>query len=142
MHAARLLVVVAALLSARPAVADDKDDDDDDDDLAESPTSTKLERRELDRRPHLRTSDLLRQVPGLYTLAHGGQAPQYLVRGFAAGHGDDLGVLVDGVPINIGSHAYDHGYADTQFLIADTIESIALHEGAYAARFGSYSVAG
>jgi hypothetical protein len=64
------------------------------------------------------------------------------VRGFDAGQGAEVGVIVDGVPFNIGSHAFAHGYAETQFLIADAVDSIALHEGAYAARFGSYSVAG
>src|SRR6185503_16009208 len=104
------VIVVAALASAGEADAD-PDQRDDDAPIA-SATSTKLERKELERRPHLRASDVLRHVPGLATLSHGGQAQQFLVRGFAAGHGADLGVVVDGVPINIGSHAYAHGYAD------------------------------
>ena len=133
-----MLVVIAVLATARLALADDTDDTDE---PVAAVTSTKLERRELERRPHLRASDLLRHLAGLTTLVHGGQAPQFLVRGFAASQGE-LGVFIDGVPINIGSHAYVHGYADTQFLIADAIESIALYEGAYAPRYGSYSVAG
>ncbi|HEY5920397.1 MAG TPA: TonB-dependent receptor [Kofleriaceae bacterium] len=145
----RLIVLVAVLASARDVAADDGDDKsgdqskaDDEDEPAASVVSTKLERRELERRPHLRASDLLRHVPGLAALAHGGHAPQLLVRGFNAGQGAEVGVVVDGVPINIGSHAFAHGYAETHFLIADTIDSIALYEGAYAPRYGSYSVAG
>ncbi|HUS29505.1 MAG TPA: TonB-dependent receptor [Kofleriaceae bacterium] len=149
MRAAGLITIVAALASTHSAAADDAADDDAADDAEDdvdepiaSATSTTLHRRELDHRPHLRARELLRNVPGLYTLWVGAQAPQYLARGYAAGQGADLGVLVDNVPINIGSHAFAHGYADPNFLIADTISSIALHEGAYASRFGSYSVAG
>ena len=139
----RAAVLIAVLATVSVARADDADDviDDADEPLA-SMTSTKLERAELERRPHWRAIDLLRHVPGLATLAHGGQAPQFFVRGFEASEGADLAVLADGIPINVGSHAFQHGYADTQFLIADAIDSVSLHEGAYAPRFGSYTVAG
>lgn len=124
------------MVGARIAAAEEADEP------AASVTSPKLTRTDLENRPNNRPSDLVRHVPGLVAIARGGQADQLLVRGFDAGQGKDLGVVVDDVPINIGSHAYAHGYADTHFVIPETIESVALHQGAYAARFGSYSAAG
>jgi TonB dependent receptor/TonB-dependent Receptor Plug Domain len=107
-----------------------------------SVTSTRLLRRELDRRLHLRPRDLLRHVPGLVAIARSGAATQMLVRGFDAGQGAELEVTVDGVPINLGSQASSHGHADTQFVIADTVESLALYEGNYAARQNDFATAG
>ncbi len=124
------------VVSARIAAAEEADEP------AASVTSPTLTREDLENRPRNRPTDLVRHVPGLVAIARGGQADQLLVRGFDAGQGKDIGVLVDGVPINIGSHAYAHGYADTHFVIPETVESVALHQGAYAARFGSYSAAG
>ncbi|HWO18784.1 MAG TPA: TonB-dependent receptor [Kofleriaceae bacterium] len=117
-------------------------DAEDSDPLAASVTSTRLSRRELDRRLHLRPRDLLRHVPGLVAIARSGAATQMLVRGFDAGQGAELEVTVDGVPINLGSHASSHGHADTQFVIADTVESLALYEGNYAARQNELATAG
>ena len=109
---------------------------------AASTTSTVLSREELDRRPGNRTSDLLRHVPGLAAIGQGGQADQLLLRGFDAEQGSGVGVEVDGVPINLPSHASSHGYADTHFLIPDTVDEVALYQGAYAPRYGSFSSAG
>jgi outer membrane receptor protein involved in Fe transport len=140
------LIAVLALASARIAIAEDaeppKSEPEEPDEPAASVTSTTLSRSDLADRPIHRPTDLVRHVPGLVAIGRDGQADQLLLRGFDAGQGKDLGVLVDDVPINIGSHAYAHGYADTHFVIPETVESVALHQGAYAARFGSYSAAG
>lgn len=114
------------------------------DDPLESATSTEVDRPQLDDEPNGRPIDLLRHMPGLYALlvAGGGQADRLLVRGYDARQGAELAVVVDGVPINAAGHAVDHGYADTNFLIPDTVQSIALHEGPYAARFGDFATAG
>jgi hypothetical protein len=105
-------------------------------------TSTRLGRRELDHRLHIRPRDLLRHVPGLVAIARSGVATQMLVRGFDAGQGAALEVTADGVPLNLGSHAYSHGHADTQFMIADTVASLTLYEGSYAARQNELATAG
>ncbi|MDQ3334680.1 MAG: TonB-dependent receptor plug domain-containing protein [Myxococcota bacterium] len=127
-----------ALLVLVPASA--MADDDDDDPPPRSVTSTTLTREQLERRPHRRTTDLLRHLPELTTLSQGGGAEQFLLRGSA--ESGTVYVVVDGVPITLGSHAFAHGYADTHFVMPDTVERIALHAGAYAARYGSSAVAG
>jgi TonB-dependent receptor-like protein len=125
------VLAIARLASADPAPL-------------ESATSTELTREDLQRRPHARVLDVLRQLPGVYAIvtAGGGQAEQLIARGFDARQGADVAVLVDGVPVNAPGHAADHGYADLHFLIADAIASIALHEGPYAARAGDFATAG
>ncbi|MBA3453656.1 MAG: TonB-dependent receptor [Deltaproteobacteria bacterium] len=138
-------VIAMLLLVGRGRAAADREPprpDEGGDEPVASVTSPTLTSDDLARRPIHRTTDLLRHVPGLVAIGRAGQADQLLVRGFDAGQGKDLGVLVDGVPINIGSHAYAHGYADTHFVIPETVGSVSLYQGAYAARFGSYSAAG
>ena len=126
---------IAVLLVPASAIADDPEDD-----PPRSVTSSTLTREDLERRPHRRTTDLLRHVPELTTLSQGGGAEQFLLRGSA--ESGTLHVVVDGVPITLGTHAFAHGYADTHFVIPDTVERVDLHLGAYAARFGSSAVAG
>lgn len=141
----RTLAWLVLVVGARIAAADDAPPTSihkEPDEPAASVTSTTLWRTDLENRPNNRPTDLVRHVPGLVAIARGGQADQLMVRGFDAGQGKDIGVLVDDVPINLGSHAYAHGYADTHFVIPETVESVALYQGAYAARFGSYSAAG
>jgi hypothetical protein len=150
---ARACAWLAGILAAIPfpmrAAADSAEDtedagatEEDGDRAAASVTSTRLTRRELDHRPHLRPRDLLRHVPGLVAIVRGGATTQLLARGLDAGQGAELEVTVDGVPINLGSHAFSHGHADTQFMIADTVASLALHEGNYAAWQGELATAG
>ncbi len=109
-----------------------------------SAASSQLSRATLDERAHGRTVDLLRHLPGLYAigLAGGGRAEAYLTRGFDAGSGRELAVLVDGVPVNLAGPGADHGYADTQFVLPDAVASVALHLGPYAARHGNFATAG
>src|SRR5262249_49402041 len=40
------------------------------------------------------------------------------------------------------SHAHGQGYADTHFLIPETIDRVDVHKGPYAARFGDFYTAG
>jgi outer membrane cobalamin receptor len=68
--------------------------------------------------------DLLRLVPGLFIAQHqgGGKAEQIFLRGFDADHGTDVNISVDGLPVNMVSHAHGQGYADMHFIIPETIE--------------------
>jgi hypothetical protein len=130
---------LALVLVAGTAAADAPDDAP----LA-SAASTALTRAELDERAHSRTVDLLRHLPGLHAFQvdGGGQAEAYLVRGFDARSGLDLAVTVDGVPVNAAGPGLDHGYADTQLVIADTVERVALQLGPYDVRRGDFATAG
>jgi outer membrane cobalamin receptor len=70
--------------------------------------------KDFELRPQGRPADVLRLIPGLIINQHqgGGKAEQYLIRGFDADHGTDLALFVDGLPVNLRSHAHGQGYAD------------------------------
>lgn len=89
-------------------------------------------------------ADVLRGVPGLVIAQHagGGKSDQYLIRGFDADHGTDVLLAVDGVPVNMVSHAHGQGYADLHFVIPETIERVDVHKGPYYAEFGNLATAG
>lgn len=135
-RAAVALALVAGTAAADPAPADDEP-------LA-SAASSALTRAQLDERAHTRTIDLLRHLPGLHAFQvdGGGQAEAYLVRGFDARSGLELAVTVDGVPVNAAGPGLDHGYADTQAVIADTVARVALNLGPYDVRRGDFASAG
>jgi hypothetical protein len=111
---------------------------------AESASSIHLDRGKLGTRSRTQMSDILRQVPGLMVSQHGGggKADQYFIRGFDADHGTDIAVFADGVPVNLTSHGHGQGYADTHWMIPETIDSVDVHKGPYAARFGDFYTAG
>lgn len=77
---------------------------------------------DLQLRPLGSSQDLLRMVPGLFIGQHagGGKAEQIFMRGFDIDHGTDFAIYVDGMPVNMTSHAHGQGYADLHFLIPDS----------------------
>ncbi|MGI4872816.1 MAG: TonB-dependent receptor [Janthinobacterium lividum] len=95
-------------------------------------------------RPLNSAQDLLRLVPGLFIAQHagGGKAEQIFVRGFDADHGTDFAVSLDGLPVNMVSHAHGQGYADFHFVIPETVEQLKVYKGPYTARFGDFATAG
>jgi outer membrane receptor protein involved in Fe transport len=111
---------------------------------AESASSVHFTAKELQRRPHSQPSDLLRQIPGLVVAQHagGGKSDQYFLRGFDADHGTDVALFLDGVPVNMTSHGHGQGYADSHWMIPETIGSVDMHKGPYAARYGDFYTAG
>jgi outer membrane receptor protein involved in Fe transport len=100
--------------------------------------------RDFELRPQGRPADVLRLVPGLIINQHqgGGKAEQYLLRGFDADHGTDLAIFVDGVPVNLRSHAHGQGYADLHFLIPETVRAVDVLKGPYFPEFGDFGTAG
>ena len=74
--------------------------------------------------------------------AGGGKAEQIFLRGFDADHGTDVSVNVDGMPVNIVSHAHGQGYSDLHFVIPETINNIDFGKGAYYADRGDFNTAG
>ncbi|KAA9338630.1 TonB-dependent receptor [Hymenobacter busanensis] len=95
-------------------------------------------------RPVNSAQDLLRLVPGLFIAQHagGGKAEQIFLRGFDSDHGTDFAVSLDGVPVNMVSHAHGQGYADFHFVIPETIEQLRVYKGPYTARFGDFATSG
>jgi outer membrane receptor protein involved in Fe transport len=94
--------------------------------------------------PHGRPADVLRLVPGLIMSQHqgGGKAEQYMLRGFDADHGTDVALFVDGMPVNLRSHAHGQGYADLHFLIPETIKQVDAFKGPYHVEYGDFATAG
>ncbi|WP_153795840.1 TonB-dependent receptor [Foetidibacter luteolus] len=95
-------------------------------------------------RPVRTSQDLLRCVPGLFIAQHagGGKAEQIFLRGFDIDHGTDVNISVDGIPVNMVSHAHGQGYADLHFLIPETIEKLDFGKGPYYTGKGDFTTAG
>jgi hypothetical protein len=94
--------------------------------------------------PRRSAEDLLTLVPGLLVSNHGGEghAPTLFLRGFAAGEGQDVEVLVDGIPLNEPSNAHGHGYADARFVIPELVAGLRIQPGPFDPRQGDFAVAG
>lgn len=90
------------------------------------------------------SQEILRKVPGLVIGQHagGGKAEQIFLRGFDADHGTDVAISVDGMPVNMVSHAHGQGYADLHFVIPETIDNIDFGKGPYYANKGDFNTAG
>lgn len=99
---------------------------------------------DLQTRPVNSSQEILRKVPGLFIGQHagGGKAEQIFLRGFDIDHGTDIALSVDGMPVNMVSHAHGQGYADLHFVIPETIEKIDFGKGSYYADKGNFATAG
>ncbi|MFN8241756.1 MAG: TonB-dependent receptor [Bacteroidales bacterium] len=95
-------------------------------------------------KPLKSSEDLLTMVPGLFISQHqgGGKAEQIFLRGFDCDHGTDVAVSVDGMPVNMVSHAHGQGYADLHFLIPETVDEMEVNKGPYLAGIGDFYTAG
>ncbi len=99
---------------------------------------------DLQTRPVNSSQEILRKVPGLFIGQHagGGKAEQIFLRGFDIDHGTDIAIAVDGIPVNMPSHAHGQGYADLHFVIPETIDKIDFGKGSYYASKGNFATAG
>lgn len=90
------------------------------------------------------SQEILRKVPGLIIGQHagGGKAEQIFLRGFDIDHGTDLAMNVDGMPVNLVSHAHGQGYSDLHFVIPETINNIEFGKGPFYAHQGNFNTAG
>ena len=94
-------------------------------------------------RPINNSQEVLRMVPGLFIGQHagGGKAEQIFLRGYDIDHGTDISISVDGMPVNMVSHAHGQGYADLHFLIPETVEKVNFDKGPYNAGKGNLATA-
>ena len=101
-------------------------------------------KEELNQLPAYRAGQLLETVPGLVVTIHSGEgkANQYLLRGFNLDHGTDLATFVDGMPINMRTHAHGQGYTDLNFFIPELATGINYTKGPYFAPEGDYASVG
>ena len=99
---------------------------------------------QLEGRPILRPGEVLEVVPGLVVTQHSGdgKANQYFLRGFNLDHGTDFATYVDGVPVNMPTHAHGQGYSDINFLIHELVDEVHYRKGPYYAEEGNFSAAG
>jgi outer membrane receptor protein involved in Fe transport len=99
---------------------------------------------ELNARPATRPGELLEAVPGLIVTQHSGEgkANQYFLRGYNLDHGTDLAITVDDVPVNMRTHAHGQGYADLNWLMPETVNSLEIRKGPYFADEGDFGSAG
>lgn len=95
-------------------------------------------------RPINNSQEVLRMVPGLFIGQHagGGKAEQIFLRGFDIDHGTDINLTVDGMPVNMVSHAHGQGYADLHFVIPELIDKVNFNKGPYFADKGNFTTAG
>lgn len=107
-------------------------------------TARALSSLDLNMKPARSAQDLLRLVPGLFIAQQvgGGKAEQIFLRGFDADHGTDVNISVDGMPVNLVSHAHGHGWADLHFVIPETIGSYDFGKGPYYTSKGDLTTAG
>lgn len=98
----------------------------------------------LNARPISRPGEILEAVPGLIVTQHSGEgkANQYFLRGFNLDHGTDIGLWLDGMPVNMRTHAHGQGYADLNFLIPELVDNMLVRKGPYWADEGDFSSAG
>ncbi len=99
---------------------------------------------DIQARPFNNAQEILRIVPSLVIAQHagGGKAEQIFLRGFDIDHGTDIQLTLDGMPVNMVSHAHGQGYSDLHFIIPELIKQVDFKKGPYYARVGNFSTAG
>ena len=82
--------------------------------------------QDLRLRPLVREGELLETVPGMILAQHSGdgKANQFFVRGFNLDHGTDFFTQVEGMPVNLRSHAHSHGYTDLNFIVPELVDHV------------------
>ncbi len=115
---------------------------------AQAPVASASEKNisgaEVNARPLSRPAEALEVAPGLIITQHSGdgKANQYFLRGVNLDHGTDLAISIDGMPVNMRTHGHGQGYADTNFLIPELINSVNVRKGPYFADEGDFSSVG
>jgi len=112
--------------------------------IASSAGQVTVGAEELQNRPILRSGEVLETLPGLVITQHagGGKANQYFLRGFNLDHGTDIAIFLDGMPLNLPSHAHGEGYSDMNTVIPEFVQRVDARKGPYYAEIGDFGSAG
>ena len=112
--------------------------------IAASSSEGEIGKTDLENRPIQRIAELLEVIPGFIATQHsgGGKANQYFLRGFNLDHGTDFAQFIDGVPVNMRTHAHGQGFTDINFIIPEFVDSIDYGKGPYRADIGDFLTAG
>lgn len=113
-------------------------------DAAASYSTTTLEAEEIQQLHVSQAQELFRNVPGMHVQNYqlSGVADTIVLRGFGGGgHGGDLGVVLDGIPLNEAmSHA--DGYVDFNVIVPLEIARLRVFRGPVSALYGNFNRAG
>ncbi len=95
-------------------------------------------------RPLLRVGEVLETIPGTIVTQHSGsgKANQFFLRGFNLDHGTDFSASLEGVPMNLPTHAHGQGYLDLNSLIPELIDHVEFEKGPQNAEAGDFATAG
>jgi len=112
--------------------------------IAESASQGIAGQPEFKYRPLSRVGELVEVVPGTLATQHSGsgKANQFFLRGFNLDHGTDFTTSLDGIPLNLPSHAHGQGYLDLNSVIPELVDKVEFGKGPYHADLGDFSSAG
>ena len=112
--------------------------------VAKSASQGTITQAQLEHRPLMRPAEVIETIPGLIVTQHSGdgKANQYFLRGFNLDHGTDFATSVDGVPVNMPTHAHGQGYSDLNFLIPELINFVRYQKGPYRVTDGDFASVG
>lgn len=114
-------------------------------DIATAPASvTVLTREQLDRTTVTTYGDIFRTVPGISVLEYGQGLIAYGVsmRGFDEGHGRNVAVSLDGMPLNVTGSQHTNGYMDLAQLIPELVDRMEVVRGPFSIYSGNHAVGG
>lgn len=109
-----------------------------------SASQGEVSQAQFEYRPMSRNGELVEVVPGAVATQHSGsgKANQYYLRGYNLDHGTDFTTYVDGIPMNMPTHAHGQGYMDINSIIPELVKNIEYGKGPYYAEVGDFSSAG
>lgn len=112
--------------------------------IAVSASQGEISQKQFEYRPLSRNGELVEVVPGALATQHSGsgKANQYFLRGFNLDHGTDFTTYVDGIPMNMPTHAHGQGYMDINSIIPELVKKVEYGKGPYYAELGDFSAAG
>ncbi|MBD9363728.1 TonB-dependent receptor plug domain-containing protein [Methylomonas sp. EbB] len=112
--------------------------------IAGSASQGEVDQKQFEHRPFSRNGELIEVVPGAVATQHSGsgKANQYFLRGFNLDHGTDFTTYVDGIPMNMTTHAHGQGYMDINSIIPELVKKVEYGKGPYYAEVGDFSAAG
>jgi outer membrane receptor protein involved in Fe transport len=114
-------------------------------DVAASPASvTVIRRAELDQKTINTYGDILRSATGFSVVEYGQGLVAYgvQVRGFDEGHGRNIAVALDGMPLNVTGSQHTNGYADQAQLIPELLDRVEIVRGPFSVLAGNHAVGG
>lgn len=112
--------------------------------IAETASQGEISQAQFEYRPLSRNGELIEVVPGAVATQHSGsgKANQYFLRGFNLDHGTDFTTFVDGIPMNMTTHAHGQGYMDLNSIIPELVQKVEYGKGPYYAEVGDFAAAG